>query len=74
MTLDPRNYTDEQLEFLRACTICVKCAAEDGRVQFVNRRGNGFVVSGDGGNYLFMAYPGGRKILSVQGKEIMNYD
>lgn len=65
------DYTAEQLEFLRACSICQKDAKRDGRVRFVNRRENGFVVSGDGGHYLFKAYPGGRKILSVQGKELM---
>lgn len=65
------EHTVEQINFLRACKICTNDAKVDGRVRYVNRRGAGFVVSGDGKNYLFKAYPGGRKILSVAGKNLM---
>ncbi|MCA9366905.1 hypothetical protein KC887_01405 [Candidatus Kaiserbacteria bacterium] len=62
---------DEKLEFLRSCKICIDDAAQDGRKRYVRRRGVGFTVSGDGGEgWLFMAYPGGRKIFSVEGKQL----
>jgi hypothetical protein len=38
---------------------------------FVNRRGEGFVVSGDyTSEWLFEAYPGGRTVLSMRGKAL----
>ena len=64
--------TPEQKEFLRVCEFCATVAAEEGKKHFVRRRGGKFTVSGDiSKGWLFTAYPGGRKILSTRGKELM---
>jgi hypothetical protein len=64
--------TIEQTEFFKACEFCAKVAAEEGKKHFVRRRGDHFVVSGDiSKDWLFTAFPGGRKVLSVAGREIV---
>lgn len=62
----------EKEDFLRICAICVMDAAHSGNRLYV-RAGwqDEFYISSDGGKgWLFTAYPGGRKIFSVAGKEI----
>lgn len=57
--------------FLAACTKCEKDAHYHGLRLFVHRHGDEFAVSGNSGKgWLFTAYPGGRKVLSMAGKAI----
>lgn len=62
---------NERDKFLRACKLCQDDAVESGRLRLVRRSGNDFVVSTDNSKgWLFRAYPGGRKILSIEGSAI----
>lgn len=60
------------LKFIKACEICKTSAREDGRLYFIRRRSGDFVMSLDGSKgWLYSAYPGGRAILSLEGKELI---
>lgn len=60
-------------EFLRVCKVCKNDSKKMGRRMFVrHRHSGGFVVSYNGAKgWLYSAYPGGRHILSIEGKELL---
>lgn len=60
--------------FSRAAAECVKMAAEKGTICYLYKRdGKGFwgLSYQYWRGYLFKAYPGGRKILTVEGREYL---
>ena len=64
------------MDFKELCFKTAILATEKNRVAYLYRKDNGeldisYVFSKD---WLFQAYPGGRKILSIEGAELLNRD
>jgi hypothetical protein len=64
--------SDERQAFLSACVDCQQAARDTGRKHYLWRDGDEYRITNGlpPEKWLFMAYPGGRKVLSRDGAEL----